>query len=113
MNECYLRSVKNSQCKCMLYSNCNINHAITNFLLTEREVLAEKYWIEVFFVQTEPVGRGLYKKTKVRYFSVKTKLSEVIRLIKSLLYGIYRHLYLKQTRNALFEMHISTSVVNI
>ena len=40
-------------------------------------------------MQTEPVGRRLYKKTKVRYFSVKTKLSEVIRLIKSLLYGIY------------------------
>ena len=71
---------------------------ITNFLLTEREVCTEKYRTEVFFVQTEPVGRGLYKKTVVRYFSVHT---EQARLIKSLLYGIYiyRHLYLKQTRN--------------
>jgi hypothetical protein len=66
-------------------------------LLTEREVCTEKYGTYVFFVQTEPVSRGLYKKTEVRYFSVKT---EQARLIKSLLYGIYRHLYLKQTRNA-------------
>ena len=58
-------------------------------LLTEREVFKEKYRTEVFFVQTESVGRGLYKKTEVRYFSVKT---EQARLIKSLLYGIYRHL---------------------
>jgi hypothetical protein len=43
---------------------------IINFLLTEREVCTEKYRTEVFFVQTEPVGRGLYKKTEVRYFSV-------------------------------------------
>ena len=82
---------------------------IINFLLTEREVCTEKYRTEVFFVQTEPVGRGLYKKTEVRYFSVHT---EQTRLIKSLLYGIHRHLYLKQTRNAWFEMHIS-SVVHI
>jgi hypothetical protein len=61
------------------------------------EVCTEKYRTEVFFVQTEPVGRGLYKKTEFRYFSVHT---EQARLIKSLLYGIYRHLYLKQTRNA-------------
>jgi hypothetical protein len=59
---------------------------ITNFLLTEREVCTEKYRTEVFFVQTEPVGRGLYKKAVVRYFSVHT---EQARLIKSLLYGIY------------------------
>ena len=70
---------------------------IINLLLTEREVCTEKYRTEVFFVQTEPVGRGLYKKTEVRYFSVHT---EQARLIKSLLYGIYRHLYSKQTRNA-------------
>jgi hypothetical protein len=57
----------------------------------------------VYTVFTEPVGRGLYKKTEVRYFSVK---AEQVRLIKSLLYGIYWHLYLKQTRNELFEMHI-------
>jgi hypothetical protein len=68
-----------------------------NFLLTEREVFTEKYRTSVFFVQTEPVGRGLYKKTKVRYFPVKT---EQARLIKGLLYGIYRHLYLKQKRKA-------------
>jgi hypothetical protein len=44
---------------------------IINFLLTEREVCTEKYRTEVFVVQTEPVGRGLYKKTEVvRYFSV-------------------------------------------
>jgi hypothetical protein len=82
---------------------------VNNFLLTEREVCTEKYRTEVFFVQTEPLGRGLYKKTEVRYFSVHT---EQARLIKSLLYGIYRHLYSKQTRNAWFEMHIS-SVVHI
>jgi hypothetical protein len=68
-----------------------------NLLLTEREICKEKYRTDVFFVQTEPVGRGLYKKTEVRYFSVHT---EQARLIKCLLYGIYRHLYLKQTRNA-------------
>jgi hypothetical protein len=73
------------------YKKANIN-----FLLTEREVCTEKYRTEVFFVQTEVIGRGLYKKTEVRYFSVHT---EQARLIKSLLYGIYRHLYLKQTRN--------------
>jgi hypothetical protein len=61
-----------------------------NFLLTEREVCTEKYWTEVFFVQTEPVGRGLYRKTEVRYFSVHT---EQERLIKSLLYGIYIGIY--------------------
>jgi hypothetical protein len=33
-------------------------------------------------------------------------------IVGGLRYGIYRHLYLKQTRNALFEMHIS-SVVHI
>ena len=48
-----------------------------NFLC---EIFTEKYRTEVFFVQTEPVGRGLYKKTKVRYFSVRTKQA---RLIKS------------------------------
>jgi hypothetical protein len=53
-------------------------------------VCTEQYRTEVFFVQTEPVGRGLYKKTEVQYFSVHT---EQARLIKSLLYGIYRHLY--------------------
>ena len=57
-----------------------------NFLLTEGEVCTEKYRTEVFSVQTEPVGRGLYKKTEVRYFSVHT---EQARLIKSSLYGIY------------------------
>ena len=61
----------------------------TNFLLTEGEVCTEKYRTEVFFVQIEPVGRGLYKKTEFRCFSVHT---EQARLIKSLLYGIYRHL---------------------
>jgi hypothetical protein len=40
------------------------------------------------YEQTESVGQGLYKKTEVRYFSVHT---EQARLIKSLLYGIYRH----------------------
>ena len=71
---------------------------MTNFLLTEREVsvCTKKYRTEVFSVQTESVGRGLYKKTEVRYFSVHT---EQARLIKSLLYGISRYLYLKQTRN--------------
>jgi hypothetical protein len=43
-------------------------------------------------------GRGLYQiKTEVRYFSVNT---EQVRLIKSLLHGIYSNLYLTQTRNA-------------
>jgi hypothetical protein len=42
-------------------------------LLTEREVFKEKYRTEVFFVQTESVGRGLYKKTEVRYFFVKSE----------------------------------------
>jgi hypothetical protein len=59
---------------------------MTNFLLTEREVCTKKYRTEVFFVQTEPVGRGLYKKIEVRYFFVHTKQA---RFIKSLLYGIY------------------------
>ena len=58
-------------------------------LLTEREVCTEKHRTEVFFLQTEPVRRGLYKKTEVRYFSVHT---EQARLIKSLLYGIYMNL---------------------
>jgi hypothetical protein len=44
-----------------------------NFLLTERKVFTEKYRTEIFFEQTEPVRRGLYKKTEVRYFSVKTE----------------------------------------
>jgi hypothetical protein len=63
------------------------NFPITS-LLTEREGTdcTEKYRTEVFFAQTEPVGRGLYKKTEVQYFSVH---SEQARLIKSLLYGIY------------------------
>jgi hypothetical protein len=43
---------------------------ITNFILTEHEVCTEKYRTEVFFVQTKPVGRGLYKKTEFQYFSV-------------------------------------------
>ena len=74
-----------------------------NFLLTEREVFTKKCRAEVFFVQTEPVGLGLYKKSEVRYLSVKT---EQARLIKSLLYGIYMHLYSKQPRNTWFEMNI-------
>jgi hypothetical protein len=49
------------------------------------------------FVQAESVGRGLHKKTEVLYFSVNT---EQARLITSLLYGIYRHLYLKQTKDS-------------
>jgi hypothetical protein len=48
--------------------------------------------VQVFLQQTNPVGRGLYKNTEVRYFSVYTKQA---RKIKSLLYGIYRHLYKK------------------
>ena len=47
-----------------------INWLFTNFLLTEREVCTEKYRTEIFFVQTESVGRGLYKKIEIRYFSV-------------------------------------------
>jgi hypothetical protein len=50
------------------------------------EVCTEKYRTEVFFVQIEPVGRGLYKKTEFRWFSVHTEQG---RLIKSLLYSIY------------------------
>jgi uncharacterized sporulation protein YeaH/YhbH (DUF444 family) len=67
---------------------------MNNFLLTECEVCTEKYRTEVFFVQTEPVGRGLYKKTEVQYFSVHTEASEVNKKF------IIWHLYLKQTRNA-------------
>jgi hypothetical protein len=37
---------------------------ITNFLLTERKVFTEKYRTEVFFVQTEPVGRGCTKRPR-------------------------------------------------
>ena len=70
---------------------------IIKFLLTEREVCTEKYQIQVFFVHTEPGGRGLYKKTEIRYFSAH---SEQARLIKSLLYGIYWHLYLKKTQDS-------------
>jgi hypothetical protein len=77
--------------------------------ITLTEVCTEKYRTEVFFVQTKPVGRGLYKKTEFRNFSVHTEQG---RLIKSLLYGSYWYLYLKQTRNAWFEMYIS-SVVHI
>jgi hypothetical protein len=51
---------------------------IINFLLTEREV---------FFVQTEPVGRGLYKKTEVRYFSVIYRASEVNK--KFIIHNLY------------------------
>ena len=47
-----------------------------NFLSTKREVFTEKYRTEDFFVQTDPVERGLYKKTKVRYFSVRTMPSK-------------------------------------
>jgi hypothetical protein len=83
------------------------NCTFTNFVLTERQVCTEKNRTEVFFVQTEPVGQGLHKKTEVRYFSLRT---ERTRLIKSLLYGIYRYLYLKQTWNAWFEMHNSCVV---
>ncbi len=36
------------------------------------------------FVQTEPVGQGLYKKTEVIYFSVQT---EQARLTKRLLFN--------------------------
>jgi hypothetical protein len=50
----------------------------TNFLSNEREVCTEKYRTEVFFVQTEPVGQGLYKKAEVRYFSVHTELARLI-----------------------------------
>jgi hypothetical protein len=39
------------------YSNFYI---YMNFLLIKREVVAEKYRTEVFFVQTEPVWRGSY-----------------------------------------------------
>jgi hypothetical protein len=85
---------QNSKYIILLVSNYRVNN---NFLLTEREVCTEKYRTDVFFVQTEPLGRGLYKKTEVRYFSVHTEQG---RLIKSLLYGIYRHLYSIQTRNA-------------
>jgi hypothetical protein len=71
----------------MFYPNVTKNNPITNFLLTEREVCTEKHRTEVLFVQTEPEGRGLYKKTEIRYFSVHT---EQARLVKSLLiYGIY------------------------
>jgi hypothetical protein len=55
---------------CLPYNN--------NFLFSEREVFTEKYWTEVFFVQTEPVGRGLNKKTEGRYFSVKTEQAKLI-----------------------------------
>jgi hypothetical protein len=68
---------------------------IIKFLLTEREVYIEKYQTQVFFVQTEPGGWGLYKKTVIRYFSAHT---EQARLLKSFLYGIYWHLYLKKTQ---------------
>ena len=40
---------------------------IINYLLTEREVCTEKYQTKVF-VQTEPVGRGLYKRPRSDIF---------------------------------------------
>jgi hypothetical protein len=76
-----------------------------NFLLTEREVCTEKYRTEVFSVQTEPVGRGLYKKTEVRYFSVH---AEQARLTKSLLYGMYT--WNKQEMHDLKGIYISSVV---
>jgi hypothetical protein len=82
---------------------------IFNFLLTEREVFTEKYRTEVFFVQTEPVGRGLYKKTEVRYFSVKTEQARLIKVYDMAFIGIY-------TRNKQ-EMHdlkcILTKITNV
>jgi hypothetical protein len=80
---------------------------IARILINRARSLQRNIGPRFFFVQTEPLGRGLHKKTKVRYFSVKTKQTT---LIKSLLYCIYGHLYLKQTRNQWFEMHISRVV---
>jgi hypothetical protein len=80
---------------------------ILRSLQEKKYMILENYFR--LYIQTEPVGQGLYKKTEVRYFSVHT---EQARLIKNLLYGIDKHLYLKQTRNAWFEMHI-ISVVHI
>jgi hypothetical protein len=39
----------------------------------------------LFFVQTEPVGRGLYKKTEVQYFSVHTKQARLINYFEFVL----------------------------
>ena len=66
---------------------------LTSYLINRARDLYREISDRGLFVQTKPVGRGLYKKSEVRYFSVKT---EQARLIKSLLYGI-RHLYLKKT----------------
>jgi hypothetical protein len=65
----------------------------------------EYYYNSIF--STSVLRKGLYMQKDRGYIH-----TEQTRLIKSLLYGIYRHLYLKQTRNARFEMHIS-SVVHI
>jgi hypothetical protein len=61
---------------------------ISNFLLTEREVCSEKYcFLLVFSVQTEPAGRGLYKKTEVIYFSVHTEQARLIILVAWYTFG--------------------------
>ena len=62
---------------------------VNDFLLTEREVCNENYRTKVVFVQTKPVGQGLYEKTVLQCFSVHTQQA---RLTKSLSYDIYRHL---------------------
>jgi hypothetical protein len=77
-------------------------YTITNFLLTKREVCTEKYRTEVFFVQTEPIGRGCTKRLRSDIsLHVHTEVNKKF---------VFWHLYLKQTRNAWFDMHISRLV---
>jgi hypothetical protein len=73
----------------------------------EREVCTEKYRTEVFFEMIEPVRRARFvQKDRGLIFFCTYRASEVN--IKFIMW----HLYLKQTRNTWFEMHIS-SVVHI
>jgi hypothetical protein len=73
--------------------NASLARALADFLLTEHEVCTE-----LLINRTRARRARFVQKDRGPIFLCT--YTEQARLIKSLLYGIYRHLYLKQTRNA-------------
>ena len=90
-----LLSVKNVHFTFVLLRTHSFKAAILP--LTEREVFTEKYRTEIFFSTDQARRARFVHKDQGPIFLCKDQASEVNN---KFLYGIDRHLYLKQTRNA-------------
>lgn len=81
----------------MIFKNLNEFGDVIEYCREYRDITNQG-----LLAQTEPAGRGLYQKTEVQYFSVKTK--------KSLLCGMRHFIYLKNRGHAKTKVILNTII---